>query len=207
MSPLGPNRLSPAASSPDVQTSSKGSFDLGGSLSANCHGWTTGCPPIASTVKSFRLMTAEGRIVPCSRDENADLFSAVWGGYGLIGVILDANLTVVPNVCLKPECFVIQSNDYTVQFNKRACSDSNIMAYGRLSIVPGETFLKEAILTVFHRVPNQNPPALSPTGYRDLRRALVRGSVAMTTESNCAGNRRKAHSNVFQQCNSRATSC
>ncbi len=66
---------------------SNNSFSVGGSISANCHGWQFGRPPIASTVESFRLMKADGQIVGCSRTENAELFSAVLGGYGLFGNI------------------------------------------------------------------------------------------------------------------------
>src|SRR5262245_53477195 len=68
------------------------SFTVGGSISANCHGWQVGRPPIDSTVRGFRLMLSDGKIVRCSREENAELFSAVLGGYGLFGVILDVDL-------------------------------------------------------------------------------------------------------------------
>jgi hypothetical protein len=54
-------------------------------------------PPIDSTVESFRLMLAVGKIVKCGRKENHELFSLVLGGYGLFGIILDADLRVVPN--------------------------------------------------------------------------------------------------------------
>src|SRR5207244_4184420 len=59
------------------------SFSVGGSLSANCHGWQHNHAPIASTVQAFRLMQADGTIVRCSRTENAQLFRLVLGGYGL----------------------------------------------------------------------------------------------------------------------------
>ena len=42
-------------------------------------------------------MKADGIIVRCSRNENAELFSLALGGYGLFGVILDVDLQVVPN--------------------------------------------------------------------------------------------------------------
>ena len=74
---------------------SNNSFTVGGSLSVNCHGWQYGRAPIASTVESFRLMKADGSIVRCSREENAELFSLVLGGYGLFGIILNAELRVV----------------------------------------------------------------------------------------------------------------
>jgi FAD/FMN-containing dehydrogenase len=76
---------------------SNNNFSVGGSISVNCHGWQHNHAPIASTVDSLRLMKADGTIVRCSRDENAELFGLVLGGYGLFGVILDVNLRVVPN--------------------------------------------------------------------------------------------------------------
>ena len=85
---------------------SDNSFSVGGSISVNCHGWVYGRPPIASTVESFRLMKADGEIVRCSRDTNAELFSLVLGGYGLFGVILEVELRVVPNQCYRLEQMV-----------------------------------------------------------------------------------------------------
>jgi FAD/FMN-containing dehydrogenase len=56
------------------------SFSVGGSLSVNCYGWPYRKPPIASAVESFRLLKADGTIVRCSREDNAELFSLVLGG-------------------------------------------------------------------------------------------------------------------------------
>jgi FAD/FMN-containing dehydrogenase len=67
---------------------SNNDFTVGGSLSVNCHGWQHNSRPIASTVESFRLATAAGEIITCSRTENQELFTLVLGGYGLFGVIL-----------------------------------------------------------------------------------------------------------------------
>src|SRR6266436_3179980 len=86
---------------------SDNSFTVGGSLSVNCHGWQYGRPPIASTVESFRLMKADGSVLRCSRSENKELFSLALGGYGLFGVILDADLRVVPNERYRLEQYVV----------------------------------------------------------------------------------------------------
>ena len=159
---------------------SNNSFSVGGSLSVNCHGWEPHKPPIAATVRAFRLMKADGSIVRCSRMENAELFSLALGGYGLFGIILDAELSVVPNERYKPECFIVPSSAFAARFQQDVVDGADVgMAYGRLSIIPGGEFLKETVLTVFHRVPcaEEDLPPLSETGYRMLRRALVRGSV------------------------------
>jgi FAD/FMN-containing dehydrogenase len=73
---------------------SNNSFSVGGSLSANCHGWQAASPPIASTVLAFRLLLADGTIIRCSREEHPELFSLVLGGYGLFGILIDVELSL-----------------------------------------------------------------------------------------------------------------
>ncbi len=160
---------------------SNNDFTVGGSLSANCHGWQSGRPPIASTVRAFRLMTADGRIVRCSREEHAELFSLALGGYGLFGVILDAELRVVPNAVYRPEVEILPADDYADRLAEKTRDATDVgMAYGRLCVVPGEeTFLRTAILTIFREVPPgpQGVPPLEPIGYEPLLRAVYRAQI------------------------------
>ena len=129
-------------------------FSVGGSISVNCHGWQHDHQPIASTVESLRLMKADGSIVRCSSQEEKELFSLVLGGYGLFGVILDVELSVVPNERYRHESEVLPADRYVARFLEKVRGQPDIgMVYGRLSIVPGQTFLREAILTVFRRAP------------------------------------------------------
>jgi FAD/FMN-containing dehydrogenase len=160
---------------------SNNDFTVGGSISVNCHGWQHDRPPIASTVESFRLMQADGRIVRCSRQENAELFSLVLGGYGLFGVILDVDLNVVPNECYRAEVEMLPASEFAVRFAEKVRGSADIgMAYGRLCVVPGEkTFLREAILTVFRLAPcaATEIPELKPLGYETLRRETYRAQI------------------------------
>src|SRR5439155_16786820 len=94
-------------------------FSIGGSLSVNCHGWQFNGRPIGSTVASFRFMLADGRVVPCSRTENPELFSLVLGGYGLFGIILEADLRVIPNEKYKIERISVASKDYAKTLAER----------------------------------------------------------------------------------------
>ncbi len=156
-------------------------FSVGGSLSVNCHGWQHDHQPISSTVESFRVMKADGSVVRCSREENAELFSLVLGGYGLFGVILDADLRIVPNERYHPETEVISADHYVTRFMEKVRGRPDVgMVYGRLSIVPGEqTFLREAILTVFRRSPckREELPSLAASGLGALRRAVYRAQI------------------------------
>ncbi len=123
-------------------------------------------------------MLADGRVLRCSRDENAELFSLVIGGYGLVGVILDAELRTVPDDRCRVERAVVPASGLEAAFDARTASDDVAMAYARLDVARGN-FLGEAILNVFRRVapepgvvPKLREPALDA-----LRRAVFRGSV------------------------------
>jgi FAD/FMN-containing dehydrogenase len=160
---------------------SNNNFTVGGSLSVNCHGWTHNCPPIASTVESLRIMNADGIIVPCSREENAELFSLILGGYGLFGIILDAKLRVVPNERFRPEIQVVSSENYVARFTELTRDATDLgMVYGRLCVVPGEdTFLRQMVLTAFRQSPckKEEIPTLRSPGYTTLRRAIHRAQI------------------------------
>jgi hypothetical protein len=154
-------------------------FSIGGSLSVNCHGWQFNRPPIDSTVESFGLMLADGKIVKCSRTENQELFSLVLGGYGLFGIILDVDLRVVPNEKYKIERIPVSSADYVkVLAEKTSSADDVAMVYGRLRVTQ-ENFLQDGIINVFHRLPSTNRlvSELGPLKNIALERAIFRGGV------------------------------
>lgn len=153
-------------------------FSIGGSLSVNCHGWQFNSPPIASTVVSFRLLLANGRILTCSRTENAELFSLVLGGYGLFGVILDADLRVVPNERYRIERIPVSATDYAKILAQKTTGAKDVaMVYGRLRIT-SPNFLEDGILNIFHRVPATNflVSTLNEEQSRKLERLIFRGS-------------------------------
>jgi FAD/FMN-containing dehydrogenase len=157
---------------------SNNSFTVGGSISVNCHGWQHNHAPIASTVASLRLMTADGALHDCSREREPELFSLALGGYGLVGVILDVDLRVVPNERYRIERFAIPTSDYVAKFSECTADAEAAMAYGRLCIVP-ERLCHDAILTVFYRdasVDGALPPLTDP-GLDEIRRAIFRGSA------------------------------
>src|SRR5271154_1845181 len=131
-------------------------FSIGGSLSVNCHGWQFNRPPIDSTVESFRLMLADGKNVKCSRKENHELFSLVLGGYGLFGIILDADLRVVPNEKFRIERLIVSSADYAKTLAEKTSDTNGIaMVYGRLRVTK-ENFLQDGIINIFYHQPSTN---------------------------------------------------
>lgn len=72
-------------------------FTVGGSLSVNVHGRMIRNGPFASTIQSFELLTANGEFITVDRENHSDLFRAVIGGYGLLGIVTQVTLRLVDN--------------------------------------------------------------------------------------------------------------
>lgn len=142
-------------------------FTVGGSISVNCHGWQPNSPPIASTVEGFRILLADGSVRECrrDRDEDRELFAAVCGGYGLLGIILDVDLRVVPNALYRAEEFHTDAANFAQQFDKivSQSADNSGLAYGRVSIAPGPWFLRDARIVRFVRINPDTPDDLRDT--------------------------------------------
>src|SRR5258707_1410572 len=76
-------------------------FTVGGSLSVNAHGRYVGLGPIILSVKSLKVVLADGTIVEASPISNADIFNGVIGGYGGLGVVVQAALELTGQAKLK----------------------------------------------------------------------------------------------------------
>ena len=57
----------------------------------NAHGMDHQAGALAKSIKSMRVMLADGLLKPCRRPRTKDLFNLVVGGYGLFGVIVEAS--------------------------------------------------------------------------------------------------------------------
>jgi len=157
-------------------------FSVGGTLSVNAHGWPAPFGPFASTVRSFRLMKADGSVVNCSRTENEELFSLTIGGYGLFGIVLDAQLDAVPNSFLNLKQKVLPTSKFSEYFMAAVRNDPTVrMAYGRMS-VSSDNFLGETIASIGQEVP---APAggMPPLRKENTRNSFLRGVYMMQKDS------------------------
>lgn len=153
--------LDPIGFSPVVMQSNN-DFGVAATYSVNAHGWPAPFGPFGSTVRSLRLMLADGTILACSRSENADLFALAMGGYGLFGIILDLEVEMTPNLLLEPTFEVMASADFATRFMEVIETDRSLrMTYGRLSL-SRDDFFEEALLVIYRPAPasrNVLPPA------------------------------------------------
>ena len=70
-------------------------ISIGGTLAANAHGRGLSMQPFVSNIESFKLIDADGNLVLCSRERNAELFRLAIGGYGLFGLVASVTLRLV----------------------------------------------------------------------------------------------------------------
>ena len=137
---------------------SNSDFSVGGTLSVNGHGWAVPYGAFASTVRAFRLMLADGTLLTCSASENRDLFAAAIGGYGLLGIIVDADVDVVDNIALRPLLARMEAEALPNAFVAAVRGGSELrLAYARLS-TDRASFLSEALLVTFERTDGEPEP-------------------------------------------------
>ena len=93
-------------------------FTVGGSLSVNAHGRYVGQGPLINSVESIRVVLADGQLVNASRTENPDLFFGCIGGYGGLGVIVEATLDLVENTRIERDARTMPVTAYRGFFER-----------------------------------------------------------------------------------------
>jgi|GEM_PF-1776671 len=144
---LMPHRLCPRVHQ------SSAHFTVGGSISVNCHGRDPHAGPVSTTVRSLTVLCGDGIVRQASPVVEPDLFRAVVGGYGSCGLILSAELGVIPDQSLRQ----IGERRTLAALADTLCdlADDKIPAsevalfYGWLHCVPGAAFYDEALMVKY----------------------------------------------------------
>jgi FAD/FMN-containing dehydrogenase len=149
-------------------------FTVGGSIAVNAHGMDHTAGSVGRTLRAMRIMLADGTVVRASRSENAELFRAVLGGYGLFGVILDAELDVTDNVVYRSERRRLDYRAFPELFAREILPDTAIgLMYGHLSTAR-RSLLQEMLLYTYRRTDGAgvDVPPLAEVGSVKLRRLV-----------------------------------
>ncbi len=161
-------RLDPLGFSPTVMQSNN-DFAVASTFCVNAHGWPAPHGPFGSTVRSVRLLLADGNLVTCSHGENAELFALAMGGYGLFGIIVDLEVEMTENLNLAERRAVMPAADFARQFVEAVTGDPTVrMAYGRLSLTRHD-FFHDALLVTYRPHEGSGPPALASAAGRFAR--------------------------------------
>ena len=174
--------LDPEGFSPAVMQSNN-DFGVASTFSVNAHGWPVPFSGCGATVKSIKMMIATGELITCSRDENADIFFAAMGGYGLFGVITELEMQMVPNSRLEPEFESIDPAEFGTRFVEAIRDESGVqMAYGRMDVSIDRFFEEALMITYRPTIDQSNLPQAPGSGFmskvaRDIFRAQVGSDI------------------------------
>jgi hypothetical protein len=186
---------------------SNNDFSIGGTLSVNGHGWAVPFGGFGSSVRSFRLMLADGTLLTCSAREHEDLYQAAIGGYGLFGFVLDAELDMVPNVSLKPRLQRMDAGRLGETFAAAVHRSPDLrMAYARLS-VSRRSYLSQSLLVTFRETSDTAHPLSAEEArlFGLVSRTMLRAQLG--SEKRCAGGPKHRSRLVCLPPRSRAIGC
>jgi FAD/FMN-containing dehydrogenase len=166
------NRLHPRFAVKAMQSTDI--FTVGGSISVNAHGMDHRVGSIARTIRWLRVMLPDGSVRRTSPTQEPELFRLVLGGYGLFGVVLEAQIEVADNVLYRSERRLIDYRDLPRVFEAELRPDPAVgLLYAHLSTAP-ESLLRETVLYVYREVgpPRDDLPPLGEVEQVGLRRLV-----------------------------------
>ncbi|NZA26384.1 FAD-binding oxidoreductase [Luteimonas sp. SJ-92] len=111
-------------------------FTVGGSVSVNCHGRYVGTGPIVNSIRALQLVTADGAVHELSRDSRPELFAAVVGGYGGLGVITEVELDLAANCTMARSAERVALADYPAYFQERILRDPDMVLHNADLVPP-----------------------------------------------------------------------
>jgi len=133
-------------------------FTIGGSLSVNVHGKDPRYGSLIESVNSLKLVTADGREIQCDRTQQRDLFSAVIGGYGILGIITEVNLATTQNSSYVFSLLSIQTDALLETLESLAKNPANRLLEAHLSVDSGR-FLTESLVYIYSEARSLPHPA------------------------------------------------
>jgi FAD/FMN-containing dehydrogenase len=130
---------------------------VGGAVAANIHGRVLTAPPFVADLEALEVVTAEGDIVRCSREERPDLFRHVVGGYGLFGVVTAATLRLVPRVKVERCVAQLDVEGLMEAFDERI-GEGHLYGDFQFATAPASPdFLRDGVLSTYRPVDAATP--------------------------------------------------
>lgn len=124
-------------------------FSIGGSLSVNVHGQDIHDAPMITSIKSFKILCADGTIRTASREENQELFNAAIGGYGLFGIIVQITLSLTDDTILERHTAMIDACDLGDFLHKNILSNDQVTFYSARYSLSDDLFLNKVLVLYY----------------------------------------------------------
>jgi FAD/FMN-containing dehydrogenase/SAM-dependent methyltransferase len=110
-------------------------FTVGGSISVNVHGRYVGLGPLILAVRAIWVVLADGELQEASATRNPELFYGVVGGYGGLGVIVEAELELADNTRVERVTKKLPAAEYVDHFRKHV-RDSHRAVFHNADLYP-----------------------------------------------------------------------
>ena len=124
-------------------------LSVGGTLSVDAHGLDFRAGSLSATVRSLEVMLADGTVHTLDRTHEPELFRAVLGGYGLFGVVLEAELDLVDSEMYELTQRTVAYDRFPDLFRDELWPDDRYrLMYAHLSTSP-DSLLREAVVYTY----------------------------------------------------------
>jgi len=153
-------------------------FTVGGSVSVNCHGRYVGEGPIVNSLRAIQLVTANGEILELTRSRDFELFRAVCGGYGGLGVISEVELDLEDNTRIERVVSNIALEMYPAYFRERVMPDDRVLLHNA-DLIPPNFASPRAVSWLKTNKQLTQPGRLVP---RDLNYSLEKNAIWAISE-------------------------
>jgi FAD/FMN-containing dehydrogenase len=153
-------------------------FTVGGSVSVNCHGRYVGRGPLINSVRAVQLVTAGSEVLELTRSREPELFHAVFGGYGGLGVVTEVELELDSNSRMERVVQGMPLEQYPDYFRKQVLPDERMVMHNA-DLSPPDFNAPRAISWIRTDKPVTEPSRLVPRG---LNYSLEKNAVWAMTE-------------------------
>jgi FAD/FMN-containing dehydrogenase len=130
---------------------------IGGAVASNIHGRGLVAQPFVGDLEALEVVTADGDVVRCSREENAQLFRHVVGGYGLFGVVTAATLRLTPRVKVERQVARLDVDELIDAFDARIDAGHLYGDFQFATAPDSEEFLRTGVLSSYRPVAPDRP--------------------------------------------------
>lgn len=111
-------------------------FTIGGSVSVNCHGRHVGRGALVHSIRALQLVSADGRVLELDRNREPELFAAVIGGYGGLGVVTEVELDLAVNSALERRMQRVPLENYPDFFAQQVAGDAEVVMHNADGTAP-----------------------------------------------------------------------
>jgi len=130
---------------------------IGGAVGSNIHGRGLAAQPFVGDLEGLEVVMADGDIVRCSREENADLFRHAVGGYGLFGVVTAATLRLTPRLKVERQVAQLDIDGVVDAFHERIAAGHLYGDFQFATAPDSPEFLRTGVLSSYAPVASDRP--------------------------------------------------